>query len=80
MLECLDLYNDVIFYLLYRPEGFYLNKKEYKKFIDTSEKFFRKEYEKWELKDKYSFNTFLQIMKEYKGLFDKFKVEVCEEG
>lgn len=76
--NCYDLYNDVIFHILHRPKGdWYLSQEKYKKFIKECEDFFRKEYDTWVLKSEHDFTFFLKVIKEYKGLLDKFRRKIC---
>ena len=74
-----ELFIGSIFYLLHidgtEETNYYL--KQYPEAIEDARKFFLKEYESWELKDEYSFERFLQIQKEFKGLYYKFKKEVA---
>ena len=76
--DAYDLFTSTIFYLLHgNGSNHYL--KNYPEVVEDARDFFLREYESWELRDEYSFEMFLKIQREFKGLFWKFKKAVADK-
>lgn len=77
--DAFELFVGSIFYLLHADGGTTHYLKNYPEVVKDARDFFLKEYESWELKREYSFEMFLKIQEEFKGLFWKFKKEVADK-